>query len=387
MRLWKQALCGGASALGVLAMAAAAAADPVATPAVGATFNANANPVSFDTGVIGKVYIGGAVTGLGLVQSNTNFGDEDARGDVSNAQLFIQKTDGAFQFYVQVGAYSFPAVGATYFRSGFTLDNTFGPAPIAYGKWAPNSSFSVIAGKLPTLIGSESVFTFQNVNIERGLLWNQEPVISKGIQANYAKGPIAVSVSLNDGYYSDRYNWISALLTYTFNPRDSITFDGGGNFDHTNVASFATPTAQANGEIFSAAFTHTQGPFSITPYFQYTHTPSKPEAFIFHDASTVGGAVLMKYAFTPHFSVGARGEYISSTGGNFGEEDFTNLLYGPGSKAWSLTVTPTYQWKILFLRAELSYTKIESGVPGFEFGKNGIDTSQVRGLVETGVLF
>jgi len=31
-----------------------------------------------------------------------------------------------------------------------------------------------MAAKLPTLIGAEYTFTFENMNIERGLLWNQE---------------------------------------------------------------------------------------------------------------------------------------------------------------------------------------------------------------------
>ena len=70
-------------------------------------------------------------------------------------------------------------------------------------------SFSIEAGKLPTLIGDEYTFTFENMNIERGLLWNQEPAVSRGVQANYTAGPLTSRVSWNDGYYSNVYNWIS----------------------------------------------------------------------------------------------------------------------------------------------------------------------------------
>ena len=70
---------------------------------------------------------------------------------------------------------------------------------------------------MPTLIGAEYAFTFQNMNIERGLLWNQEPIISRGIQGNYSSGPLTVSLSLNDGLYSNNYNWISGLVSYTLN--------------------------------------------------------------------------------------------------------------------------------------------------------------------------
>ena len=37
------------------------------------------------------------------------------------------------------------------------------------------------------------------MNIARGLLWAQEPVIQKGIQANLTTGPVGWSLSFNDG--------------------------------------------------------------------------------------------------------------------------------------------------------------------------------------------
>ncbi|TAM63817.1 MAG: porin, partial [Rhodanobacter sp.] len=60
---------------------------------------------------------------------------------------------------------------------------------------------------------------------------------------------------------------------------------------------------------------------------------------------------------------------------------------GPGSKAWSLTFTPTYQNKLLFVRAEISYVKASSTTPGFVFGQNLDSTSQSRVMLETGILF
>ncbi|TAN25310.1 MAG: porin, partial [Rhodanobacter sp.] len=60
---------------------------------------------------------------------------------------------------------------------------------------------------------------------------------------------------------------------------------------------------------------------------------------------------------------------------------------GPGSKAWSLTFTPTYQNKLLFVRAEISYVKASSTTPGFVFGQNFDSTSQSRVMLETGILF
>ena len=121
----------------------------------------------------------------------------------------------------------------------------------------------------------------------------------------------------------------------------------------------------------------------ISPYFQYTNVGANPAVGINHGASTTSAAILTKYSFTPAFSVAARGEVITSTGGNA-----TSLLYGPSSQAFSLTLTPTYQFKIFFLRGEVSYVKAQDITAGFGFGGAlGVKTDQVRGILETGVLF
>ena len=85
------------------------------------------------------------------------------------------------------------------------------------------------------------------------------------------------------------------------------------------------------------------------------------------------------------FNLPVRVEYISSTG-NAGN-GAPNLMYGPGSKAWSITVTPTYQYKVFVARAEISYVGASSTTPGLAFGPNGTATSQTRGLFEVGLLF
>jgi hypothetical protein len=50
-------------------------------------------------------------------------------------------------------------------------------------------------------------------------------------------------------------------------------------------------------------------------------------------------------------------------------------------------VTPTYQYKIFFVRGELSYVGLNNGTVGSQFGKNGDKTTQVTGLIETGIMF
>ena len=84
-------------------------------------------------------------------------------------------------------------------------------------------------------------------------------------------------------------------------------------------------------------------------------------------------------------SLPVRLEYISSTGSL--ANGAPNLLYGPGSIACSVTVTPTYQYKIFFGRVEFYHVGTTSTTPGLAFGPAGTNTTQTRGLFEIGVLF
>jgi hypothetical protein len=54
--------------------------------------------------LFGKVAVNGFLSGYGLLQINHVPGDDTKQADLSNGQVFIQKTDGWFQFYLQAGA-------------------------------------------------------------------------------------------------------------------------------------------------------------------------------------------------------------------------------------------------------------------------------------------
>ena len=368
-----------AASLG-LAGASVAHADPLSTPAMTPPLSANANPSSVDTG-LGKIYFSGQFTGLALAQDNPVPGDTDKlKLDLSNVQFEVQKTDGLVQFYVQAGTYALPSLGAPYIQASKLAQHTYTYVPVAFLKIQPSAEFNVMIGKLPTLIGAEYTFTYENMNVARGLLWNQEPAISRGVQANYTKGPWAISVSVNDGFYSGRWTTGSALVAYTVGKEDTVAFAGSAQFQKTPKSTFATPVPQNNGDIFNIIWTHIEGPWEVIPYLQYSHTPKSTKAGLPASGSTFGGAVLAKYSVTPQFSVAGRAEYIASSGGQ-------SLLYGPKSKAMSLTITPTYQVKTFFLRGELSYTKLDKMAPGSGFGPAGNDDTQTRAMVETGFLF
>ena len=379
---------------GVLPFAAGIAhADPFALPA----------PLTFEAGPLGKLSVQGILSGYGIYQDN-KFGSPPFNGsqlpgnkytsaDISNGQVIIQKSSGLVQFYLQAGAYNVMSLGANFFSTGTYTQNTFGALPVGYLKIAPTDNFNVEIGKLPTLLGAEYTFSYQNWNIERGLLWGQENAVNKGIQFNYTAGPVTASLSWNDGFYSNRFNWMTGALTWAINKENSVFVLAGANMGHTNYAysSIATTPLQNNESIYNLGYTYTGESLVLTPYLQYTYVPaSAVNAYSGitngRGTSTIGAAVLADYSLTKTVSVAGRVEYIANSGNpNNGAANLTG--FGPGSHAWSVTVTPTYQNDGFFARAELSYVDASSPT-GYGFsGTNGLGGTQLRGMVEGGFMF
>ncbi len=376
--------------------AAAPTPEPaLSTPAIAGPLSA-ASPRQIDLPIPGvsnipgisdltKFDINGIVSGIGLVQNNTTSADRTDRADVSNAFAIIQKADGPVQFYLQAGAYSIPALGTPYISAGKAIDGLYGPLPVAYLKFAPNDSFSIEAGNLPTLIGAEYTFTFENMNIERGLLWNQENAVNRGVQLNYAQGPLSASLSWNNGFYSNSYTWLTGSLAWAIDSANTLSVVGGGNLGFSKFSNFATPLLQNNSQIYNVIYTYNASPWIVTPYFQWTYVPKNDQIGVLKSTSTIGGAILASYAVTDQFFIAVRGEYIGSTGNS--TDGSANLLYGPGSSAWSLTATPTYQYRNYFVRGEVSYVHAENYTSGDVFGSLGTNPSRVVGALETGLFF
>lgn len=374
--------------LGAGTTAAARAAEPAPpslAPSMAGPLKPNPDPLHADGGPLGPIYISGVISGLGLTQDRPSPGDKPSRIDLSNGMTIVQTAAGPVQFYAQAGGYSFPSLGTPYLKTEKATPDTFGLLPVAYVKIVPSSRFIIQAGKLFTLQGGENTFTFMNFNVERGLLWNQTNAVNRGVQANYAQGPLSVSLSLNDGFYSGKYNWISATVGYAVSPSDSINAGAAANLGRTRKANFATPLLQSNGEVYVLGWTHSQGPLTVQSYLQVTRVPRDKSLGIGRGGSTYGAAVLGKYGLTDRFSLAARAEYIKQSGSP--TNGAPSLVYGPGSGAWSLTLTPTWQKGIIFVRGEGSYVRAHDVVRGFGLGPDFDERSQVRGLIEGGILF
>ncbi|SDO05203.1 Putative beta-barrel porin-2, OmpL-like. bbp2 [Methylobacterium phyllostachyos] len=382
-------------------------------PTYSGVIKANPNPTCFSAGPLGDLYVGGAVTGYAYTQTNPfasfstpaapNDRDRAARVDFSNLQGIIQKPEGAFQFYVQAGAYSIPQLGFPTLGTFTQTDLLFGPVPVAYGKFQINDEWSIQGGRMFTLIGTEPLFTYQNLNINRGLLFVQENFINQGVQVNYASGPLSVSLAGTDGFFSNEITWFTGNVAYKLDDFNTIGVNGGLNLGRTNALArssryqFATPYLQQNSGIFDINYTYANGPWIVSPYFQFTNVERDPRIGIYNSASTYGGALLAAYSFTDNFSLAGRIEYTEQTGVR--GSGTTNLLgFGAGSNAFSVTVTPTFTFDRYFFRVEYAHVELggitrasisDTGLltPGTGFGRTGNRTSQDRYMVETGITF
>ncbi|MGY2047466.1 porin [Methylobacterium sp. JK268] len=372
-------------------------------PAYNGPIKQNPSPTCFTIDGFGDIYVGGALTGYAYTQSNQFnrdlalplgiFPDRDraARVDFSNLMAWVQKADGPFQFTIAAGLYAIPTLGTQNYSAFNQTDLLFSPLPVAFGKWQINDAWSIQGGRMPTLIGSEAPFTFQNLNISRGLLFFQENIINQGVQVNWSEGPWSVSVAGTDGFYSGEISWFSGSVAYKINDANTIGVNGGFNVDRTNLINrsprylFATPNPQQNSGIFNINYTYSDGPWIITPYFQFTNVDRDVRNGILESASTYGGALLASYAFNDNFALAGRVEYETQTGNRV--NGFTSLLYGPGSSALSVTVTPTFTFGRYFLRGEYAHVQLYDIAAGLGFGKAGTRTSQDRYLIETGFTF
>jgi hypothetical protein len=196
-------------------------------------------------------------------------------------------------------------------------------------------------------------------------------------------GKFTASLSWNDGFYSNRYSWLSGSLAYASGPH-ALSFVAGGNLGQNAFTSFATPV-QNNGAIYNIIYTYTKGSWIVQPYFQYTSVPTNAKIGITEGNSTVGGAILVNHTFKHGFSLPVRWEYITSRGSD--ALGSVNLMYGPGSAGTSFTITPTFQYGGFFARGDMAFAHVSNYTPGSVFGPAGLNDNQTRAVVEVGFVF
>ena len=341
-------------------------------------------PANFDAGPFGKLSVNGIITGYALGQNNPVPGDDTKQATLTNGSIFVQKADGKLQYFVQAGVYDFPTLGVSFANAQNTTANLFGPVPVAFLKLATGKTTTWQVGALPTLMGAEGAFTYQNMNISRGLLWNQENIVNRGLQVNQALGKyLSASFSWNDGYYSNRYNWLSGSMAFT-KGHSALVFSGMGNAGQTGYSSNTAPLAQNNSTMYAGIYTYTKGTWVATGTYQYSNIPTNTKIGIVKGATTNGFGAYLSKSFKSGFALPIRYEYLKQSGKVNGPD--VSLLYGPGSSAWTFTATPTYQKGGFYFRSDLGFVDT-SNSSGYAFGSTGTAASQFRATGEFGFIF
>ncbi len=179
----------------------------------------NPNPLTVDAGPFGSVAVTGQVSGIGTLQSHAThaggIGNQDGFVDLSNAQVEIQTTQGPVQFYVQAGGILIAVAGLVLSASDQGNGSVVWPCSDRLREggdhagadghgWPATNSGGSGSRPSPSRISTSNADCFGT---------KSRPV-SRGVQINYAHGPFSAAVSLNDGYYSGKLNWLSGTLGY-----------------------------------------------------------------------------------------------------------------------------------------------------------------------------
>ncbi len=345
---------------------------------------------SIDLGGLGVWEVNAAASAMAFSQTNPSTGAVD----ISNAQLLIQKSEGEYQFSMQTGLYTTPVLGKTIDRTLSNTVNTFGYIPLAAVSYVPNENWSITAGKIPSMGGYESNMTFQNLNIQRGLLWDQTSSVSYGGVVNYSKDEVSLAFTWNDGYYSNKMNWLGVSGSYQLSAKESAGLSWVGSTSPNSQNTPNTPLLQNNSQIVNALYSFNGDRWYFAPYLQYTLVPANQSIGITSEYKTYGAAILANYRFSgadwlglsgAKMSLPVRLEFIQERGGVANAAN--PMLFGPNSSATSFTITPTIQVDKFFARVEGSLVQLNHPEPGLAFGSNNMQRSQVRMMLEVGLLY
>jgi hypothetical protein len=325
---------------------------------------------------IGTINVNGALT-VYTIHSNNKTDDKKTRYDVGSAIISLSKSAEPFGFTLIGGAYATPVVGVGLLKTSDYTD-PFSPIPVAYLEYSPMKGLSIQAGKLPTIIGYESAFTHQNNYIQRGLVWNMQPVINNGVRLTYSTELFFVKLGVNDGFYTLSTTHpkpaLEASLGLTPIKDGSIAL----NVILPDKDSRPNDTADpSNKRELNLVASYTLDKLSLGADLLYVEAPRSNTAGVSEKAKASGVALHVSYDLKP-FKLSGRIEYVKDNS-DAGGIDLVGL--GDGNKGWTFTVTPAYTHGPLFLRGELSYVKADQ-----PFTLNG-KKNQTRIGAEVGFMF
>lgn len=397
----------GISLGGSQAASAQTAQAPPPSPSPTAAATPTPSPTPFTSGSIG-----GDFTVYGISSDNANAigaigqataADTKGHSDIGNLLVNASYTSGLYKLSATGGAYSFLTLGSAINQTINNDERQFGACantscytalPLAQLTYtSKDQHWTVFAGKLGTLLGAEGIFTYQNVNLQRGLGWSLEPVISRGVHVGYTNGPWTVAGEANDGYYSG-WSHIAAEYELSWAPsaNTSVTFYGinPGRNTPGNPTTFV-----ANKSEYNLVYSRTIGKWSLTPYGLLVSSPASTTLSTLYGGnwgaeSAWAVSLLGAYNWSPLFSLGFRVEDVEDNSSTMDASLNADLigLYGPGSGATTYTLTPTYKFSAnglnSLVRLEFSHVQVRNLLPGFGFGPLGTLSAQNRIGIEFG---
>jgi len=237
---------------------------------------------------------------------------------------------------------------------------------------------SVQVGKLPTIIGYESAFTYQNNYIQRGIVWNMQPVINNGVRLTYSKDIFSFKLGINDGFYTLSTAHPKPALEGSFGITPIKDTSLNVNFLIPDKSARPNDTADpANKREFNLVLASTIEKISFGMDLIYVEAPKDVEAGVPEKAKATGVALHISYDLKP-FKLSGRLEYAKDNSGA-GGIDLVGL--GDGNKGRSFTLTPAYTKGLFFVRGELAYVKADNA-----FTTNN-KKNQTRAGIEVGLMF
>jgi len=363
---------------------------PDATSAQTAS-NPDATPTPVPALVIGGIFsgFGSQTNGVNATGSfaSSNGIDGNSRIDISNLLITANKTTGTFRYSVIVGEYAFPTLGQALNATLQPRTNTqlYTLVPVAYVQFVPNARFSISAGKLPALLGQESDFTYQNLNVQRGVGWALEPTVSRGARITFANSKFAANLEYNDGFYTGSHRAFEGSIGWQWDASGSAQF--AVVIPQNGTPGNATAPI-ANKREYDFMVTKQYGRLQLLPYVLEVDSPQSTALAYSSDEHVLTGAFLANYAFSDRLSLATRIENVANSSlPNDGSVNADMIGYGAGSAAQTFTVTPQYKNGHMFARAEYSRVSLGAFTAGLGFGPHGTGAVQSSTLFEVGAQY
>jgi hypothetical protein len=362
--------------------------------------NAMSGPtaITIDGGPLGSLSLSGGVDGYGYVNafSSTSslIGNSSNGAYVGSALTELQKTSGELQFTIEIGSNG--GAGSLGTPHGQTSISTFSTGPLyaGYLTLAPDAvpGLTISAGQLVSLEGWESGVDWNNANQLTTEIFYVQNSQARGVEASYTTGPFTGSVQFGDGYDNGVWNYIQFLGTYTINSTNAASIYGGANLGTTGpfATSYGGDSAYyANSDLIGGFYNYTMGSLNLVPEVQFQYTKAIAKIGLTKPSTNFGAAVFADYSIgTSPYSIGSWVEFWTSHTSN---QDGVNWFIGPNSQGVGASISPTWQYKDLFARADvgglyLTNNKFDGSKYGYG-GSFGTGKGVFQGTLEAGLLF